>query len=104
MSLRPILLGLACWACAGCVRAGGFDGTACQANGGFRCCDLTSMKQQPGGPPIAPDDARTLADERPSNPPPGPVMNQMRPGVYQFYGGGSVYVVTPGPVQQPGPH
>jgi hypothetical protein len=28
MKLRPILLGLACWACAGCVRAGDFEGLA----------------------------------------------------------------------------
>jgi hypothetical protein len=85
----------------GCVRAGALDGTACQVNAGMHCYDLTSMKQQPGGPPAAADESRTLADGRPSNPPSGPIMTQMRPGLYEFLWPTNVYVVTPGPVQHP---
>ncbi len=85
----------------GCLRAGALDGTACQVNAGTRCYDLTSMKQQAGGPPVAADDARTLADGRPSNPPDGPAMTQMKPGVYEFVWPTSVYVVAPGPLKPP---
>src|ERR1019366_1526061 len=83
--MRPVLAFwiVLCFAGLGCLRAGAMDGTACQVNAGTRCYDLTSMKQPPGGSPVAADDSRTLADERPANPPSDPVMNQMRPGLYE---------------------
>lgn len=104
MALRSILRALLWCGSVGCMHAGSWDGTSCQSTpgGGMRCYDLTSMKQQPGGPPTPADDSRTFADGRPASPPPGPLMSPPPGGAY-FWAGTPVYVVTPGPVQPPPP-
>jgi hypothetical protein len=100
MSFRGLVATVCCSLVAGCVHPGSWSGTSCQTIGGqTRCYDLTSLKQQPGGPPTPDDEARTFASERPPNPPDGPIQDPPPSGVYVWPS--SVYVVTPGPVQQP---